>query len=44
MIGQASWISSVINLVNTSKRTEKVEGVGGLKLVQSSVLVSSPCP
>lgn len=44
MIGQASWISSIINLVNTSKRRAKVDGAQILTLVQSSVPAFSLCP
>ena len=44
MIGQASWISSVINLVNTSMRRQKTYGGPQLTLAQSLVPVSSPCP
>ena len=44
MIGQASWISSVINLVNTSMRRQKTYGEPRLTFAQSLVPVSSPCP
>ena len=44
MIGQASWTSSIINLVNTSMRRPKLDGVQSLTLVQLLVPVFSLCP
>lgn len=44
IIGQASWSSSVINLVNTSMRWQEMYGLQELTITQLLVPVVSPCP